>query len=281
MPPLVILDFDGTMTDAEAEGLPFTAGYLEDLAALTGRDLGEIQQMARRFEAEVLAAPQAYGWLYKGRIVCPATVDPYQRFMPVTRKILDACGAFAVEAERERLEQVLFRYNYKKTIRAFRPHAAEALSSLADFDTWVVTNAHVEPVKAKIAALDAQAEGGLRWLLDRVVGLAKKQVVEDTEADLPAELVLPGLSRPVLVRRPHYRAAIERLRQGRPWEQVVVVGDIFELDLSLPLVLGARVVLAANSVTPSWERAFVAAHPRGRVVEDLRELAGIAKAAGG
>ncbi|MGC4121264.1 MAG: HAD family hydrolase [Myxococcales bacterium] len=277
MRPLVILDFDGTMTDAEAEGLPFTAGYLEDVATLTGRDLAEIHRMAKRFEEEVLAAPQRYGWIYKGRIVCPATVDPYQRFMPVMKKILDACGAFTVEAERERLEQVLFRYNYKKTVRAFRPHAAEALLALQDFDTYVVTNAHVDPVRAKISELDAQAGGKLRWLLDRVVGLAKKQVVEDTETDLPAELQLPGLSRPVLVRRPHYRAVIDRLREGRPWEQVVAVGDIFELDLSLPLTLGARIVLTANDFTPFWERSYVSAHPRGRVVEDLRELAAIVR----
>ncbi|HEY3446166.1 MAG TPA: HAD family hydrolase [Myxococcales bacterium] len=277
MRPLVILDFDGTMTDAEAEGLPFTAGYLEDVAALTGRDVAEINEMARRFEAEVLVEPQKYGWLYKGRIVCPATVDPYQRFMPVMKKILDACGAFEVEAERERLEQVLFRYNYKKTVRAFRPHAVEALRALQDFDTWVVTNAHVDPVRAKISELDAQAGGALRWLLDRVVGLAKKQVVEDSETDLPAELKLPGLSRPVLVRRPHFRAVLEKLREGRPWDQVVAVGDIFELDLSLPLTLGARVVLTANAFTPPWEKSFVAAHPRGRVIEDLRELAGIVR----
>ena len=31
---VLVLDFDGTMTDAEAEGRPFTDGYLEDLCAL-------------------------------------------------------------------------------------------------------------------------------------------------------------------------------------------------------------------------------------------------------
>ncbi|MFM2152956.1 MAG: hypothetical protein RL199_1391, partial [Pseudomonadota bacterium] len=41
MARLVILDFDGTMTDAEAEGAPFRDGYLQDLATLTGRPLEE------------------------------------------------------------------------------------------------------------------------------------------------------------------------------------------------------------------------------------------------
>lgn len=276
MRKLVVLDFDGTMTDAEAEGRPFTEGYLEDVAALTGREPSEIRAMAARFEAEVLADPQAYGWLWKGRIVCPATVDPYQRFMPVMKKLFDACGAFRDEAERERLEQVLFRHNYRRTATVFRPHAAQALAALEPLDTWVVTNAHVDPVRAKIAALGG---GSLAWLQERVVGLARKQVVEDGDPDLPEALTIPGLRRPVLVRRPHYRAVLERLRGGRPWDEVVVVGDIFELDLSTPLLLGARVVLAANAFTPAWERAYVSGHARGKVIEDLRELEGLVAAA--
>ena len=274
---IVVLDFDGTMTDAEAEGRPFWEGYLEDLAALTGRERREIDEMARRFEAEVLASPQEYGWLWKGRIVCPAAVDPYQRMIPVARKILDACGAFKGEDERARLlDAVLFKYNYRKTERVFRPYAGEALASLEPFDTWVVTNAHVEPVKAKIADLDARYKrGAFSWLGEKVIGRANKHVVEDRELDLPAELRLPGLARPVLVRRPHYRSLLERLRGDAPWEQVTVVGDIFELDLALPLVLGAHVVLAANAFTPTWERAYVAAHERGHLIEDLREIEGI------
>ncbi|MGI5861340.1 MAG: hypothetical protein ACOX6T_04685 [Myxococcales bacterium] len=274
---LVILDFDGTMTDAEVEGLPFREGYLEDLAALTGRDLPEILDMAERFEAEVLADPQQYGWLWQGNIVAPACVDPYLRIMPVARKILDACGAITNEADRSRLlEDVLFKYNYRKTVRAFREHAAEALAALEPFDTWVVTNAHVEPVLAKIAELDSQLKasgsGSLAWLLEKVRGRAQKQVVDDSFEVVPRELLLPGLRRSVLARRPYYREVLEDLRGKLPWEQVTVVGDIFELDLSLPLMLGAHVVLAANRFTPDYERAFVKSHPRGHLIEDLRAI---------
>ncbi|MCM2323771.1 MAG: hypothetical protein NDJ90_10975 [Oligoflexia bacterium] len=275
MQQLVILDFDGTMTNAEEEGQPFRAGYLEDLAALTGRPLPEISAMAERFEAEVLADPQSYGWLWNGNIVAPATVDPYLRVMPVARKILDECQSILDEQDRARLlDGILFKYNYRKTVRAFRPHAAEALASLKDFSTWVVTNAHVEPVKAKIAELEEQLSDtdSLSWLLPQVIGRAQKQEVDDAATHLPREIAVPGLKRPVLVRRPQYHTLLERLRGDRPWANVTVVGDIFELDLSLPLVLGARVILAANDFTPEYERAFVASHPRGRVIEDLRDI---------
>jgi len=197
---------------------------------------------------------------------------------PVARKILDACGMFRDEAERFRLlDAVLFKYNYRKTIVSFRDHAAETLAAFAGPDTWVVTNAHTEPVRAKIALLEAQLgdKGALAGQKERVIGLARKQVVDDADprtAHLPADLRLPGLDRPVLPRRPHYLATLDALRDGRPWDRVVVVGDIFELDLSLPLAVGARVVLAANRFTPSWERAYVSGHPRGHVLFDLREL---------
>ena len=41
---VLVLDFDGTMTDAEAEGRPFRDGYLEDLCTLVGRDAESAEQ---------------------------------------------------------------------------------------------------------------------------------------------------------------------------------------------------------------------------------------------
>ena len=82
---MLILDFDGTLTDAEQEGAPFRAGYLGDIAVLTGTSVEDVETMAQAFEAEVAADPDRYGWIYNGRIVAPASVDPYLRIMPVAR----------------------------------------------------------------------------------------------------------------------------------------------------------------------------------------------------
>jgi hypothetical protein len=51
-----------------------------------------------------------------------------------------------------------------------------------------------------------------------------------------------------------------------------VIGDIFELDLAMPLSLGARVGLVNSERTPAYERAFVKAHPRAQLIEDLSEI---------
>ena len=66
MPRVLILDFDGTMTDAELEGAPYRQGYLEDIAILVGRGEDEIMALAATFEAEIMADPQSHGWIKGG-----------------------------------------------------------------------------------------------------------------------------------------------------------------------------------------------------------------------
>ena len=56
------------------------------------------------------------------------------------------------------------------------------------------------------------------------------------------------------------------------WSQVFVFGDIFELDLCLPLSLGASVGLMTNQFTPSWERNYLQGHPRGHLLKTLDEI---------
>ena len=53
MSVVLVLDFDGTMTDAETEGRPFRDGYLEDLAMLVGATVSDVMPIADEVEAEI------------------------------------------------------------------------------------------------------------------------------------------------------------------------------------------------------------------------------------
>lgn len=275
---ILVLDFDGTMTDAEAEGGPFRDGYLEDLALLVGRkpDDPEIAQLAADVESELALAPASHPFLWKGRAVAPATVDPYLRMVPIANRIFDRFGAFSDPNERGRLTgSVLYKYNYAKTLGrpVFRPNAAAALASFANTDTWIVTNSDTHHVGGKVATLARDAPP-VAYLANRVRGNAQKFEVDDTWDGVAAELALPDLARPVLLRRHHYFEILAGIVAAAraTFADVVVVGDIFELDLAMPLALGARVGLVNSPRTPAYERAFVAAHPRGRLIEDLSEI---------
>ena len=285
---LVIFDFDGTLTDAEIEGRPFKTGYLQDLSVLTGWNYERVQTAATEFEAEVASHPERFGWMFKGQIVAPATVDPYLRMMPVARHLLDQAEALMMTQDRERvLDGLLYKYNYQKTITAFRDQACETLSSLIGAgylggkggEVFVVTNSHTEAVRGKVEQLEEQridqqiTSTSLAPLVDRVFGRAQKYIV-DPSFDLVAEsLSLPNLNRPVLLRRKHYFEVLDDLRKKAnvSWSQVWVFGDIFELDLSLPIALGATVGVMANQFTPQWELDYLATHPRGHILNHLSD----------
>jgi hypothetical protein len=274
----LVLDFDGTMTDAEAEGRPFRDGYLEDLALLVGLapDDPTVRQLADDVEAELAAAPSSHPFLWMGRPVAPATVDPYLRMVPIAHRILDHFGAIASPQDRGRLlGSVLYKYNYAKTLGhpVFRPGAGEMLKALAGSRTWIVTNSDTHAVAGKVAALDREAPG-VAWLTSRVRGFARKFDVDDGWTGAPGEMVIPGLNRTVLLRRRSYFEILQQvvIEAESSFDELVVVGDIFELDLAMPLALGARVGLVTSSRTPDYERAFVTAHPRAKLINDLAEI---------
>ena len=47
---------------------------------------------------------------------------------------------------------------------------------------------------------------------------------------------------------------------------------VFELDLAMPLAMGARVGLVSSGRTPAYERAYVEAHPRARMIDSLADI---------
>jgi hypothetical protein len=266
------------MTDAEAEGRPFRDGYLEDLCLLVGRKPGdpEVLEIAETTEVEIAAAPHAHPFLWMGRAVAPATVDPYLRMVPIAHRILDRFGAIPDATDRGRLlGSVLYKYNYTKTLGhpVFRAGAGEVLRALGGSPTWIVTNSDTHAVAGKIAALDRDAPG-VAWLTSRVRGFARKFDVDDAWAAAPDAMALPGLERSVLLRRRAYFDILKAVldEAGKTFEDLVVVGDIFELDLAMPLALGARVGLVVGPRTPDYERAFVTAHPRAALIEDLSQI---------
>lgn len=274
-PRLSIIDFDGTLTDAEEEGGPFQRGYLEDLSILTGLRRDAVSEHTSRLLAEIDRNPQDYGWTYEGRIVAPANVDPYVRMRTVAQVLFDREGVFKDSLDRTHILELLYRENYPKTRRVFRNGARELLSALTGTNVYIVTNADAEPVRTKLRELvaDADASLSLKWIVDRVYDNARKYLIDDALTEVPAELAVPGLSRPVLLRRRRYFDVLDTLRQrhGVEWGDVRIVGDTFELDGALPLALGAWFGFLVNPRTPAYEQEFLASCPRTKVLHDLTE----------
>jgi len=134
---------------------------------------------------------------------------------------------------------------------------------------YIVTNSDTEAVQSKIVEL------GIDLPADHVIGGAKKYMIGETPDTIPAEMDISGLERPIFLRRSHYFKVLDeiRLRHHATWKDLLVVGDIWELDLILPHTLGTKIGLMVNENTPGYEREWIVRYPeRARLIHTLPEV---------
>ncbi len=268
---LVVLDFDGTFTDSEAEGAPFLAAYPAILAELAGLPLETLVASAsggaslwQTCLAETAAESPEYGWIMAGRPAAPADADPYIRASMAAHKAMDKLAILLDPAQRAAVLGQAYKLAYVHSAIVFRAGAQAALDGLLEqgIHVFVVTNSDTGHVSHKVDQL------GLRHR-DRVevFGNAMKfHTVLDAGSDaqlasVPDKWPLPGLQRPLYARRDKYLERLQALwqRTDTTPAETLVCGDILELDLLLPALLGARVHLIERANTYPYERAALAA----------------------
>jgi hypothetical protein len=268
----VLIDFDGTFTLAEAEGAPFVAAYRADLSERLGRN---IEAEWAEAEATVRARPTEFGWSFHGKLVAPANADPYIRSGTVARILMDRFGAYPDEDERDAVLGDLYLSSYEHSGIVFKADARETLLSVmgTGHSVYVVSNSATNVVARKIDSLLSTTSAPRPV----VRGNARKAfIVEPDEVDaafaaLPERQELPGLARPVYLRRGRYYEVLRRIwrESGTRPESTLIVGDIYELDLAMPHHLGVRVHLIAGETTADYEKRFVASLPTGGVSDSL------------
>lgn len=271
----IILDFDGTFTDVEKEAVPFLEAYRDEFASVVGADAAKDWD---EVAGEIGKTPDQFGWHFEGRIVAPSHADPYIMATSTAQKLLDDREAFMDPAERRTFLEGIFRRNYPKAANVFRPDAKDVVEMLlgTEVPVYVVTNSLTDAVEAKLDDLAPKGRDKLK-----VFGNARKYVIAEPEGqigafgDVPESVDLPGLERPIYLRRGIYWDVLTTVLSevGAAPERTLVAGDIFELDLALPAALGFPIHLVARPGTPSYERNAVTAHARGAVSEDLTSVA--------
>ena len=272
---LVVLDFDGTFTDVEREAGPFFEAYKADARKLL--DIADFDGAWDECAATLARDPAEFGWTHEGAIVAPGNADPYLRATVIINMLLDRHGLHSDLKERQALLQGLYFRNYPKADTVFRPDAKRVVEALiaSGIPTVVVTNSDTDAVNDKLNKLDPVGRDALR-----VCGDAKKFVVRElVEADprfdaVPETLQVEGLKRPILLRRGDYYEQLRAL-----WDELdasptstLVVGDIYELDLALPSVLGASVHLVLKDMTEDFERQAIEQTERATLSEGLEPV---------
>jgi hypothetical protein len=290
----LLSDFDGVWTLPVEEGLAHGEELDRALEALVDeRDRAAVREWVARARAAVRAAPTRWGWASAGRLSAFADEDPFTEHGAVLHYLHDRRGedplaarlAAAIEAAGESLDAFGGRCHVTgvQRVEARRgpgilPAAAASGRELlaGRTDIVVVSNSGTEKLERWFGAAGVPARvhpadgpGALR-----LRGSARKFVLAPGAGE---GLTVGGMR--VDIARPDYERI---LREERP---DAVVGDVFSLDLALPLALKrresewrhVRLFWLVHPYTPERMRRELATLPAGEVEPVEGGLAGVAE----
>jgi hypothetical protein len=278
----LLSDFDGVWTLPFAEGV--AQGEVLDRSIIEALPAGMREEGAawvRKARAAVAAEPRRYGWAPGGRMSAFGDEDPFMPHSglvhfaqqaaatdPVARALRDGLAArgksledLGAESHSAGVARVVAERG-----PAIVPAAREVMQPLDDAGIEVVVASNSGPEKllawfghAGIPGVlhPEHADGALR-----LRGGARKFLTDENRS---VPLVL-GDAR-FETARPFYEAILEDESPD------AVVGDVFSLDLALPLRLkrtepawgGVRLLWLIQSYTPAWLRALVEQHAGAEV----------------
>jgi len=290
----LLSDFDGVWTYPDEEGIANGAALDAALEGLLGEpDRAAVRAWVAGARAALRAEPSRWGWSTSGRISAYADEDPFTlhgallHYLdaargrdPLAARLAAAIeardgslGTFGGRAHTDGVREVESRRG--PAITASAANAGRELLARG-VDVVVVSNSGTEKLKRWFdhAGLPnrvhpERADGALR-----LRGSAKKFVLADAGADA---FEVGGLS--VDVARPHYEAV---LREERP---DAIVGDVYSLDIALPLALkrrepgwrNVRLFWLLQPYTPDRVRRALATLPSGELEMVEGGLAGVAE----
>jgi phosphoglycolate phosphatase-like HAD superfamily hydrolase len=267
-PATIVLDFDGTLTDADAHAPAFYEASGRELAHRLGWDVSTLRREWQRARAAVAGLPSSAAWMVDGYGVCPATADPYLIANSVTLLLLSGqhpgLGSAALTAGVLDVHHAA----YRRAPPPFRPEARSVLEELCagGYHVRVVTNSHTPAVAGMLDALAFRGRDTVSVRGDA----GKFSVCGSSAADarfeaLPKVVEWQEVGRAIHLRRGKYFDLLRAIwdETGTDPGSTLVVGDVLELDLAMPAALGAHVHLATRAGTMAHERQLASKLARG------------------
>jgi len=268
----LILDWDGVFTIIEKEAQPYLAHYPLAFASKTKLDEIEVVKRAEVLRERIAANPDS-DMVVNGHIVARANVTPYDINRTAFLTLLNQLRAeghsnLPLDCMESDFLHQLHKESHQKVVNVYRQGAKECLQGLLDcgYSIVVVTSSGTEKVEENLMEL------GFSQI--PVLGRAKKYNVEPQITAVPESIQIPGFRRPTLIRRGSYLRILQQLDEHRGFnsKNTAVVGEVFEHDLALPLQMGYRSIFLVTPAASDLEITFLSEVPKGKVVQDLREL---------
>lgn len=281
-----LFDFDGVLTDQTEEAHRVRALFVEQVEQSSGWSSARVLELFSQAEQALDRAPHDHGWRFLGRVSAFANEDLFVRNNGLAACLDDwmAQGKTVVPGVKSfsDLSTVAYDAMLAETrsgkLKPIDPVSRTLMEGLLSrgHDIVVVSNSGTDRIVQLLESvgLQPEAHSSNPQARLRVRGDARKfELGSDAR-------VRPVGPYPVDVSRPVYERI---LREEVP---SAVIGDVFSLDLALPLELarsesarfgGLRAYLRVRPYTPSWSREYVqtcqaTAHASTHVLEHLSDL---------
>lgn len=272
----ILSDFDGVLTHLESEGKRVHQIFRELLLqygnTTTHHDL--VDRWMAKADQEMEKHPQNHGWKINSRISAFSNEDSF-----IHMNGLAACLDQWTELERELQEVVknLQKHDFKN----FQMVAQKAYYQMTD----ETRSGQIQPLDPSTAKVFSRLlEKGAKIVIvsnsgtDRIMDLLSRAGISaSTHAENPnAKLRVRGDAQKFMIDHPSrtFEVGKYRIETQRPnYQKIiqeeqpnVVIGDVFSLDLALPLYLtrtqpelykGMQLFLRLQNYTPQWSKEFI------------------------
>lgn len=279
----LVSDFDGIWTNQNIEAEYVWNYILNSVSELSGNSLEATKKFFEQCKSEMNKSPEKYGWTVAGEIAVFYKEDPYGDnnaiFGFIDNTDLELLTDDFINEVKKMRSSILSKY---KTLADFSqecftlstgrfksegslnpikstPDVVKKINSL-DTDIVVVSNSTTDKIKYLFSKADIKVSGDLLGQRERVHarGDAKKFMIYNSETGLPKYLSISDKINVPLRRSSYYNILIEEKTD-------YVIGDVFSLDIALPLYLrmndksfaNLKVIQRVQPYTPGWVKDYL------------------------
>jgi len=299
----LVSDFDGVWTDQEAE-----AGYVrhyivKKISSISKFPEKEVEEIITECKNDMDKSPNYYGWINNGHFACYYQEDPFGDNNAIIDYI-DKNGSKASYSNyKQKLahikESILKKTNnstlaefsndcFKKSTTQFKlegklkpaPKAGAVVKALnkKGVEIVVASNSKTEKIEhlfRKAGQTVTNEKAIIRGRL-HAIGDARKFEIDPEFDEIPARLNVSKRYQPELRRR-HY---LKILLAEKP---DYVIGDVFSLDLAVPMYLRLndklfshlKVILKVHPHTPGWVKDYLSSEEMNGIafmIDSIEEL---------
>jgi hypothetical protein len=303
----LVSDFDGVWTDQDKEAAYVLDFIVRKISAITGFSNDDVRGLLKECRREMDKTPYEFGWYNSGKISAYYQEDPFGDNNSILNYIERAGNANSFSVFRQKLNDIkkaIVKNGYQsveefsnkcfsESTKAFKEagkltpqlHARSALEKVLKkgVNIVVASNSTTQKIEHLFLKMGSQPtnEKSLKPGNVHARGNAMKFVISPSFKAVPEKMKIAGRFEAQLRRKSYFELLLDEMPD-------YVLGDVFSLDLALPLYLRRkderfsklRVIQKVQAHTPGWVKDFLSKKMFNGIafmIEDMNELPDVIK----